>query len=397
MKILVLSFYFRPDLSAGSFRATALVSTLRSLVPAGSQIDVITTLPNRYHSYSANAALDETHDGLWISRISLPEHHGGMLDQSKAYIPYFYGALKRAVGREYDIVFVTSGRLMSTVLGALISRRSNAKLYLDIRDIFVDTIRDVLPRRISWAIAPVFSVFEKWAINQADKVNLVSFGFSEYFVRRYPRQRFSYFTNGIDEEFMTAAPTAVSAPRKRAGNVPIEVVYAGNLGEGQGLHAIVPALAREMGPRVHFKIVGDGARKQALETSLAENCVTNVALLPPMNREALLETYRSADILFLHLNDYEAFKKVLPSKLFEYAALGKPVWAGVSGYAAKFVASEISNAAVFYPCDIAGAVRAFNTLNIQDTPRNDFLAKYSRSKISLELAEDILNLARGET
>ena len=125
--------------------------------------------------------------------------------------------------------------------------------------------------------------------------------------------------------------------------------------------------------------------------------MTNVALLPPMNREALLETYRSADILFLHLNDYEAFKKVLPSKLFEYAALGKPVWAGVSGYAAKFVASEISNAAVFYPCDIAGAVRAFNTLNIQDTPRNDFLEKYSRSKISLELAEDILNLARGET
>lgn len=396
MKILVLSFYFRPDLSAGSFRATALVSALRSLVPADSQIDVITTLPNRYHSFSADAVSNEVHEGLWISRISLPEHHGGMLDQSKAYIPYFFGALKRAAGRDYDLVFVTSGRLMSTVLGALIARRSKAKLYLDIRDIFVDTIGDILPRPISWAIAPVFSVIEKWAIKQADSVNLVSFGFSEYFIRRYPHQRFSYFTNGIDEEFMTAAPIASTA-RDSAGSRPIEVVYAGNLGEGQGLHTIVPALAMEMGGRIRFKIVGDGSRKQALEECLAKNCVTNVVLLPPMNREALVETYRSADVLFLHLNDYDAFKKVLPSKLFEYAALGKPVWAGVSGYAAKFVASEISNAAVFYPCDVAGAVRAFASLRIQDAPRNDFLAKYSRSKLSQALAKDIVSVAREKT
>jgi len=31
-----------------------------------------------------------------------------------------------------------------------------------------------------------------------------------------------------------------------------------------------------------------------------------------------------ADVLFLHLNAYKAFEKVLPSKIFEYAATGRP-------------------------------------------------------------------------
>lgn len=336
----------------------------------------------------------EEQDGLRILRIALPRHMGGMFDQSKAFISYFRGVLRRTANERYDIVFVTSGRLMSTVLGALISRRQKTRLYLDIRDIFVDTIKDVLPGRFSWAVAPVFSVLEKWAVGTADKVNLVSSGFSEYFTSRYPDQRFSYFTNGIDDEFMAAAPTESSVRTRRDESQPLTVLYAGNLGEGQGLHTIIPGLAKAMGPRIRFRIIGEGARRHALETCLAQSGVTNVEMLSPVNREALLEAYRSSHVLFLHLNDYDAFKKVLPSKLFEYAAMGKPVWAGVAGYAAKFVALEISNSAVFKPCDVAAAVSAFEQLEIRDEPRREFLEKYARAKISMELAEDVLAVAR---
>ncbi len=396
VKILILSFYFRPDLSAGSFRTTALVDALCKLVPTGSQIDVITTLPNRYHSFTADAPLTEQQAGLSTFRIALPQHQSGLLDQSKAFLTFSRVAIRQVARRDYDIVFATSSRLMTAVLGAWIARRKNARLYLDIRDIFVDTIRDVLPRKVSWAVKPVFSVLEKWAIKQADKVNLVSSGFSEYFSTRYPQQRFSYFTNGIDDEFLAAAPTKIFVPTKVAEDRPLTVLYAGNLGEGQGLHAIIPELAKRMGSRVHFKIIGDGGRKRALEIALSEIGVTSVELLLPVKRDELLEAYRAADVLFLHLNDYDAFKKVLPSKLFEYAAMGKPVWAGVSGHAAEFVRSEISNAAVFHPCDVEGAAQSFEELTLQDAPRIAFVAKYARANISQKMAEDILAVARGE-
>ena len=386
LKILVLSFYFRPDLSAGSFRTTSLVDALKEKMPIDGQIDVLTTLPNRYSSFSVEAPAEEELPGLSIVRIALPPHQSGMLDQANAFISFAREVLRKTRGQQYDLVFATSSRLMTTVLGAWVARKNRAPLYLDIRDIFVDTIKDVLPRHLAILTKPVFSILERWAINNASKVNLVSQGFSEYFSARYPRQRFSYFTNGIDDEFLSV-PKPESVPRT---SDVVEVIYAGNLGEGQGLHAIIPDLAKRMQGRVHFTIIGDGGRKDALHAALISAGVDNVELLPPMKRAQLIASYQRSDVLFLHLNDYDAFKKVLPSKLFEYGAMGKPIWAGVSGYAAEFVRAELDNSAVFHPCDAAEAERVFGQLRLQDESRVRFEAKFARKNIANELANDVL-------
>src|SRR3990172_1990513 len=59
--------------------------------------------------------------------------------------------------------------------------------------------------------------------------------------------------------------------------------------------------------------------------------------------------YRESDILFLQLNNYEAFKKVLPSKIFEYAAMYKPIIAGVDGYAKEFLEEHLPDSLVYKP------------------------------------------------
>ena len=391
MRILVLSFYYLPDLCAGSFRTTPLVDSLLEQIPPDAMIDVITTLPNRYHSFTTDAKEWESRGNASITRIVLPTHRSGMVDQSKAFFAFARGAL-RAADTRYDVVFATSSRLMTAVLGAWIAKRTKARLYLDIRDIFVDTIKDVAFGPVAWLTRPFFTLLERWAVSRAQKVNLVSEGFAEYFEPRYPGKRFSYFTNGIDDEFLDESALS-SAALDDNDNRPLTVLYAGNLGEGQGMHAIVPDLALRMGPGIRFQIVGDGGRKRALEQALAKRAVTNVELRPPVARPELLELYRSADVLLLHLNDYDAFKKVLPSKIFEYAAMGKPIWAGVSGHAAEFVRAEVRNAAVFHPCDVEGAVKAFADLDLSYTSRAEFLAKYSRANISRAMAADILSVA----
>lgn len=391
MKVLFLSFYYTPDLCAGSFRAGALIQALQPNLPAGSHIDVLTTMPNRYSSFSATADGVETHGALSIRRIPLPSHKSGMRDQSKAFVAYARGVLAHVRHREYDLVFATSSRLMTAVLGAYVARRQKAPLYLDIRDIFVDTIRDVLPHGLARPMGVVFSALEGYAIRSARKVNLVSRGFEGYFSGRYPGQAFSYFPNGIDDEFLVPvneAQTSAAEPRP-----PYSVLYAGNLGEGQGLHMILPGLAKVMQGQANFTIIGDGGRKPQLRQALAEAGASNVQLLDPVNREALVRAYQNADVLFLHLNDYDAFRKVLPSKLFEYAAVGKPIWAGVAGYSAEFIRTEIPNAAVFAPCDVAEAVRVFPALTMQPTPRADFIRKYARQRIMQALAHDIVSIA----
>jgi hypothetical protein len=277
-------------------------------------------------------------------------------------------------------------------LAAKIARQKSALLYLDIRDIFVDTIKDVLPPFVALTCKPLFSCLERFAINRADKVNLVSEGFSEYFKIRYPKQLFSYFSNGIDAEFQKI--TSVDFTKRKNPQTLLTVLYAGNVGEGQGLHAILPDLALKLRGRVVFKVIGDGGRRDALCKAIAELGVDNIVMHPPVTRSVLIDEYAKADILFLHLNDYDAFEKVLPSKIFEYAAMGKPIWAGVSGFAAKFIHAEVGNSAVFYPCDIGSALVALNGLDIKDSPRPEFLHKFSRARIMDSMAFDILSLSR---
>lgn len=389
LKLLFISFYFTPDLSAGSFRAASLVKALLAKLPENAEIELITTLPNRYHSFSADAPEREEHTGLTIHRVKIPAHRSGLLDQARAYLTFAAAVLMMTRKSKYDLIVVTSGRLMSATLGALLSRLKGTPLYLDIRDIFVDTIKDVLSPRLAIITRPLFSLAEKWTITRAKKVNLVSKGFSKYFQSRYPAQQFSYFTNGIDSEFLVSLDGQTKS--KNPGE-PFNVTYAGNIGAGQGLEKIVPSLAKRLEGRVHFRIFGDGGRRTALESNLRSLACTNVELLSPVPRKELLSEYLAADILFLHLNDYDAFRKVLPSKLFEYAAVGKPIWAGIAGYSAEFARSEITNVALFTPCDADSAIAAFADLQIAHTPRPEFTAKYSREEISDEMASEICAL-----
>lgn len=393
MKVLLLSFYFAPDLSAGSFRNTAFVESLSRLLPVGSEIDVVTTLPNRYAAYAAYAAEARVHErseGLSITRVQLPTHKSGMLDQSRSFISYAKAVRDHVEGKKYDVVFASSSRLMTAALGAWVSRATAAPLYLDIRDIFVDTIKDVLPRHIAWVTKPFFGVVENWTISRAARLNVVSEGFLPYFDERYPHISKAVFTNGIDDQFINLNETLDADDSGAAKHKVLEVLYAGNIGEGQGLHNIVPEIAKRLNGRIRFRIIGGGGRAQQLQEAVASMNLSNVIMEPPVSRVSLISAYKKADILFLHLNDYDAFHKVLPSKLFEYGALGKPIWAGVAGHASKFINQNLSNAKVFAPCDAAAAIKAFDELDIIDSPRAEFVARFRRKAIMDSMAADLI-------
>ena len=184
MRILVLSFYYKPDLQcAGSFRTTALVEQLKQ--KAGVEIDVVTTMPNRYASFDAGAQAEEVDGNVRIRRISMPSHESGMLDQIKAFTTFYQQAQKLAKSESYDLVFATSSRLFTAFLGARVAKTKKVPLYLDIRDIFVDTIKDVLSAKAVFLLKPVLSVIEKYTFSSAQHINLVSKGFTRYFKARY--------------------------------------------------------------------------------------------------------------------------------------------------------------------------------------------------------------------
>ncbi len=394
MKVLIISFYYFPDLCAGSFRASSIVEALQKKMGNG-QIEVITTMPNRYKTYKVEAPRFEEKNNTIIKRIPIPSHKSGMVDQAWAFKSFAWGAIKEVRGKEYDLVFATTSRLMTGLLGFFIAKKiKKTKLYIDIRDIFTDTMEDILKSKI-WSPAIKFLKYlEKRMVLKADKVNLISPGFLEYFEKIAPEKDFSFFTNGIDEEFLNFDFKQKNELLDKSKPI---ILYAGNIGDGQGLHRIIPKAAKKLEDSYDFIVIGDGGTRFELEKKLEENDVKNVKLIPPMNRSELVKYYSETDILLVHLNEYKAFEKVIPSKLFEYGSTGKPILAGVGGYAKEFVEKNIPNAMVFKPCDANDFVAKLSDLKLGVKERSYFKSKFATTKITDKMTGEIIENIRGKT
>lgn len=387
-RIVYLSFYFEPDLCAGSFRNSPLAKELASQVEGEAIVEVYTTLPNRYNSFSPEAPEYEERGNLKIHRIALPKHKSGMVDQIRSFTRYFLAVRKLNRNQNADLVFASSSRLFTAYLGSVLSRKLKAPLYLDIRDLFVDTISDVLKSKMAALfLMPPLKWIEKKTFESANHINVISGGFKSYF-KGHPKPVYSNFSNGIDEEFIESNPSEVQS-ESGSGDVKT-ILYAGNIGEGQGLHRIIPETAKAVGKDFKFVVIGDGGMKPRLQKSIEEFGVANVELRDPIPRNELIEAYKSADYLFLHLNDYPAFRKVLPSKIFEMAALNKPILAGVSGYAAEFLQREVTDSYLFEPCNPSELIEILRNSDTEKViNREQFISNHKRSTINQKMAESI--------
>ncbi len=312
-----------------------------------------------------------------------------MIDQVYSFWRYFIEVKKINKSIKADLVFASSSRLFTAFLGYTLAKKSNAPLYLDIRDIFVDTMSDVFKSVVlKSCLMPILRLIEIRTFNYAIHINLISGGFKNYF-DKFRNSKFTFFTNGIDEEFLQNSNQ--KSQRKIIKKRKKTIVYAGNIGEGQGLHKIIPKVAKVLSNDFEFLIIGDGGTKIALQQEIIRNQLTNVILKNPIKRLDLHQVYQDADFLFLHLNDFPAFRKVLPSKIFELATFDKPILAGVSGYAAEFLRQEVLGVFVFDPCDVERLVDHLR--NFTEKPlvnRQDFLNKFRRSKINVDMASSIL-------
>ena len=393
MKILYLTFYFEPDLCAGSFRNTTLAKSLSDQLGTNGIIDIITTLPNRYKTYNVKAPLYEEKDNLRIHRIKTPVHKSGFLDQILSFKAFYRGAKKVLKENDYDLIFASSSRLFTAYLGYNVARMIQKPLYLDIRDIFVDTMEDVLKNpAIRWTVIPVIKLIEKKVFNYAAHINLISGGFSSYF-QLFKCNSFSNFSNGIDDEFLNIPMT--ENLHHSTANKRKSIVYAGNIGEGQGLDKIIPPAAKELGDEYKFIIIGDGGTKQKLSDEISAGGLHEyIELRNPVGRKELIDIYNQADFLFIHLNDYKAFEKVLPSKIFELGAFNKPVIAGVSGFSHQFIQEHIPNVILFKSCDTKDFVEKMKNYDYRNEVRSVFIENYKRENINKKLAASILSFIK---
>ncbi len=392
MKIVFFTFYFPPDLSAGSFRSIAFSQSLKERIKPGDKIDIITSHPNRYKAHLIEAQDVEFDEMITIHRINVPSHNGSMFSQGYAFLIFAISAFNLCRKIKPDFLIGTSSRLMTATLTWISASYLKKRYFIDLRDIFSETISDIFMQKnrlLALITKHFFIKLEKYVLNSAAGVNVVSEGFPEYFENNgIDTSNWFFFPNGVDHNF-------VDFPAQKTGlKKSIKtILYAGNIGKGQGLEKVIPVIAKSLGFEYQIKIIGDGGAISLLRDLINKENIQNVELIPPVGRIELTKYYLEADILFLHLNNISAFKRVLPSKIFEYAALGRPIVAGLNGYSAEFMRQNIPHALIFPPGDPKGAVKCIlDSTNIKVSRNivNEFVSKYLRVSIMDELTHELI-------
>jgi glycosyltransferase involved in cell wall biosynthesis len=391
-KVVFFSFYFPPDISAGSFRSIALVDSLAKKLKKNDELHIITTYPNRYASFRTEVEDIKMHERVQIHRVKVPKHKNSMFSQVITFSVFAFSAFWISKKIKPDFLIGTSSRLMTGLLTSFSANFLGKKYFIDLRDIFSESISDLIAQKnrpISVIVKLFFTFLEKKILNNASGVNIVSEGFREYFLSAgVNTSEWYFFPNGVDNEFLDLPITNLDNKNKLK-----TILYAGNIGSGQGLETIIPKMAKNLENEYRFIVIGDGSTIELLNQSIQNEEVQNVELFPPMKRENLIEYYKSADILFLHLNNIPAFNRVLPSKIFEYAAIGKPIIAGLTGYPAMFVKNNINYCFVFKPSDLQGAISCVQSaFTPSQQSVNNFVNQYSRVAIMDQMASSIIEI-----
>jgi glycosyltransferase involved in cell wall biosynthesis len=144
--------------------------------------------------------------------------------------------------------------------------------------------------------------------------------------------------------------------------------YVGTIGMGCGLDVALRAgrRLRELGrDDVRFLLVGDGAVRERLEREARDAGLSNVVFTGRLEKRRMPEVLAAADACLVHLARRELFTTVLPSKIFEAAAMARPIVLGVEGAAADLVAGAAAGLCI-RPEDDAALVAA--VLRLADDP-----------------------------
>ena len=142
------------------------------------------------------------------------------------------------------------------------------------------------------------------------------------------------------------------------GEADMLVLYAGAMGAKQGLELIIDvARGLRNDPRFHFLIVSAGPEFQRLQSLARSANLSNITFLPLQPLERLGDMLAAADV-HLVIQKADAADLVMPSKLTNILAIGRPAVATAEAGTALWDVVVGNDAGVAVPPEDAAALQA---------------------------------------
>ena len=347
MKVLVISQYFPPDIGGGSTRAFNAVMGLHQ---KGCDVKIVTAFPHYPHgrvspSHKRKALKFEEMHGIKLIRVWIPAlPHDSIVHRVILHFSFAMSSLFAApfVGR-VDVIWAANPNLFSFFPALVYSFVKRKPIVRNVDDLWPEVFYDLglvkskLLRRLldflAWfsysvpvAITPISPGYKRKIMGKykisGEKIHVVEVGVSD-----------------------TVAPTSSMSQVAKDRFV---LMYSGALGVGYDFEIVLKAAHSLSNYKdIEFVIRGMGECEHEIRRMMKKFELHNVTIdTNYLSRSRLVSVLSSADVFLLPMKQAKAVEEGLPTKIFEYQALGKPIICSSQGEPAAYINSTKSGLVV---------------------------------------------------
>lgn len=386
MNILFLTDNFPPEVNAPASRT---YDHCREWVKKGAKVTVLTCAPNFpkgkvYDGYKNKLYQVEMMDGIRVIRVwSYIVANKGFLKRTLDYISYSVTSFFAGLFVKTDLIIATSPQFFTALSGRTLHFWKHKPWIMEVRDMWPESIKTVGAMNDN-----LFFRYFEWeemrCYRSAKKIVVVTDSFKEKIaVRGISAEKIEVVKNGVNRELFMPIPKN-EALLKELGLQGKKIIgYIGTHGMAHKLDFIIKCAKHMEGiNNYHFLFLGNGAERDNLIKLKNELNCSNVTFLESVPKQEVKQYISILDICLINLRKSPLFTTVIPSKIFENAAMAVPILMGVEGEAQRIVESY-------------GAGVCFEPENEEDfwaklqlLQNEDNLAKYKQGCLKLAAAFD---------
>jgi glycosyltransferase involved in cell wall biosynthesis len=297
-----------------------------------------------FDGYKNKFVQHEIIDGVQVTHVwTYITPNKGTLKRMINFIVFMFLAVWMALFQKRPDIIIGSSPQFFAAWAGLISSRLHWRrvpFIAEIRDLWPDSIVTVGAMKNKKLLTIIYWL-EKLLYRWATHLVTVGPGYAEDLKDKgVLPEKISMIPNGVDKELFFERQPNEEFQRKYGLNGKISCAYIGTIGMAAGLEIVLNTaeqFQKQNRNDIQFFLIGDGAEREKLQMEAEKRQLNNLVFTGMIPKNDVPGILATMDICLVHLKKKALFTRVLPSKIFEIAAMKKPIILGVEGFAAQLI------------------------------------------------------------